>query len=71
MTRLENYRQSKKLSYYSFGQLIGFSGINPAVSAERYCKGTRFPRPKVLMKIKEITKISADEMLDDYIQKNK
>jgi hypothetical protein len=48
---LEEYKVKHKLSYYVLGQQLGCSSINPAVMAQRYCSGKRFPRPKMILKI--------------------
>lgn len=71
ISKLEKYRKEKKISYYTLGQQLGFTGINPAVSCQRYASSDRFPRPKILIRIRELTGITADEMLDDWQQKNK
>ena len=70
---LEEYKVKNKLSYYVLGQKLGCEGINPAVSAQRYAQGKRFPRPKMILKIEQLTnnQVTMRDLLHDYIQKNK
>lgn len=70
---LEEYKVKHKLSYYTLGQQLGCSSINPAVMAQRYCSGKRFPRPKMILKIEQITnnEVTMRDILNDYIKKNK
>ncbi len=70
---LEEYKVKNNLSYYTLGQQLGCESINPAVMAQRYCQGKRFPRPKMILKIEELTKnqVTMKDLLHDYIKKNK
>lgn len=70
---LEEYKVKNKMSYYELGQKLGCESINPAVMAQRYCQGKRFPRPKMILKIEQLTnnQVTMRDILHDYIQKNK
>jgi len=70
---LEEYKIKNNLSYYTLGQKLGCESINPAVMAQRYCQGKRFPRPKMILKIEQLTnnQVTMRDLLHDYIQKNK
>jgi hypothetical protein len=70
---LEEYKVKNNLSYYTLGQQLGCESINPAVMAQRYCQGKRFPRPKMILKIEELTsnQVTMKDLLHDYIKKNK
>jgi hypothetical protein len=70
---LEEYKVKNNLSYYTLGQQLGCKSINPSVMAQRYCQGKRFPRPKMILKIEELTnnQVTMKDLLHDYIKKNK
>ena len=57
---LEEYRKEKSLSYYNLGLELGIVGVqNPGTSVQRWCltsKIKRFPDPKMVKKIIDITK---------------
>ena len=57
---LEAYRKEKSLSYYNLGLELGIVGVqNPGTSVQRWCltsKIKRFPDPKMVKKIVDVTK---------------
>jgi len=69
---LEEYKIKNNLSYYALGEKLGCVSINPAVKAQRYCTGKRFPRPKMILKIESITnnQVTMRDILYEYIKKN-
>ena len=47
------------ISHYTLGSMLGIKSINPATNSQRICfesKEKRFPRPKMVKKILEVTK---------------
>ena len=66
---LAEWRKKKKISHYTFGQMLGFNSLNPATNSQRYClesKEKRFPRPDVVKKILKVTK--GEVTIDDLYQ---
>lgn len=70
---LEEYKVKNNLSYYALGQQLGCCSVNPAVKAQRYCQGKRFPRPEMILKIEKLTnnEVTVRDLIDVYIKKNK
>ena len=54
--QLEQFRVSKGLSYKKLADFIGVSGVSPAATTLRWCKGQRVPRSNWMKIIKEKTK---------------
>ena len=54
--QLEQFRIKQGLSYRKLADFIGVTGVSPAVTVLRWCKGSRIPRPAWMKKIKEKTK---------------
>jgi|TARA_R110002020_G_scaffold217819_2_gene425621 transcriptional regulator with XRE-family HTH domain len=54
--QLEQFRIKQGLSYKKLADFIGVTGVSPAVTVLRWCKGSRIPRPAWMKKIKEKTK---------------
>ena len=76
MSKLEEWRKSKNISYHNLGLKLGYKGINPAANTTRICltgssKYWRFPKPGVLKKIKDLTNIKYSDLIDDYLQTKK
>jgi len=56
---LAEWRKKQGISHYKLGTLLGIKSINPATNSMRYClesKTKRFPKPKMVKKILEVTK---------------
>ena len=56
---LAEWRKKQGISHYTLGTMLGIKSINPATSSMRIClesKEKRFPRPKMVKKILEVTK---------------
>ena len=56
---LAEWRKKQGISHYTLGTMLGINSINPATNSQRYClesKEKRFPRPKMVKKILEVTK---------------
>ena len=56
---LAEWRKKQGISHYKLGTLLGIKSINPATNSMRIClesKEKRFPRPKMVKKILEVTK---------------
>ena len=56
---LAEWRKKQGISHYTFGTMLGINSINPATNSQRIClesKEKRFPRPKMVAKILEVTK---------------
>jgi|TARA_R100000479_G_scaffold170540_1_gene113320 hypothetical protein len=56
---LSEWRKKQKISHYTLGSMLGIKSINPATNSQRYClesKEKRFPKPKMVKKIIEVTK---------------
>ena len=72
---LEEYRKEKKLSYYNLGLELGIIGVqNPGTSVQRWCltaKVKRFPDPKMVAKILEVTenKVTIKDLYDSWWNK--
>mgnify|MGYP001285287931 CR=1 FL=1 len=62
---LEDYRTLNNMTYQ---QLADFLEISHATEALRYCKGIRFPRPEVFIKIQIKTKhaVTANDFVAKY-----
>ena len=61
-----NVSQAQGISHYTLGTMLGIRSINPATNSQRYClesKEKRFPKPKMVKKILEVTK--KEVTLDD------
>lgn len=54
--QLEQFRIKQGLSYKKLADFIGVTGVSPAVTVLRWCKGSRIPRPTWMKIIKEKTK---------------
>ena len=58
--KLEDWRVKEGLSYWKLGMKLGVNNVqNPSTNAQRWClicKIKRFPNPKMVKKILEITK---------------
>jgi murein endopeptidase len=57
--KLAEWRKEQGISHYSLGSMLGIKSINPATNSQRYClesKEKRFPKPKMVKKILEVTK---------------
>lgn len=52
---LEKFRISKGLSYKKLADLIGISGVSPATTTFRWCKGSRIPGRSWMAIIKQKT----------------
>ena len=50
--QLEQFRIKQGLSYKKLADFIGVTGVSPAVTVLRWCKGSRIPRPAWMKKIK-------------------
>ena len=56
---LKEWRKKQGISHYTLGTMLGIRSINPATNSMRIClesKEKRFPRPKMVKKILEVTK---------------
>jgi len=56
---LAEWRKKQGISYYKLGTMLGIKSINPATNTMRLClesKTKRFPKPKMVKKILEVTK---------------
>ena len=56
---LKEWRKKQGISHYTLGTMLGIRSINPATNSQRYClesKEKRFPKPKMVKKILEVTK---------------
>tara|TARA_A100001391_G_scaffold162286_1_gene121287 strand:+ start:503 stop:736 length:234 start_codon:yes stop_codon:yes gene_type:complete len=56
---LAEWRKKQGISHYTLGTMLGINSINPATNSQRIClesKEKRFPRPKMVKKILEVTK---------------
>lgn len=56
---LAEWRKKQGISHYTLGTMLGIRSINPATNSQRIClesKEKRFPRPKMVKKILEVTK---------------
>ena len=56
---LKEWKEEQGISYYTLGQMLGIKSINPATNVQRYAlvsKEKRFPKPKMVKKILEVTK---------------
>ena len=56
---LAEWRKKQGISHYKLGTMLGIRSINPATNSMRIClesKEKRFPRPKMVKKILEVTK---------------
>jgi len=56
---LAEWRKKQGISHYTLGTMLGIKSINPATNSQRIClesKEKRFPRPKMVKKILEVTK---------------
>ena len=56
---LAEWRKKQGISHYTLGTMLGIRSINPATNSQRYClesKEKRFPKPKMVKKILEVTK---------------
>jgi len=56
---LKEWRKKQGISHYTLGTMLGIKSINPATNSMRIClesKEKRFPRPKMVKKILEVTK---------------
>ena len=56
---LAEWRKKQGISHYTLGTMLGIKSINPATNSMRIClesKEKRFPRPKMVKKILEVTK---------------
>ena len=56
---LAEWRKKQGISHYTLGTMLGIKSINPATNSLRIClesKEKRFPRPKMVKKILEVTK---------------
>ena len=56
---LAEWRKKQGISHYTLGSMLGIKSINPATNSQRIClesKEKRFPRPKMVKKILEVTK---------------
>ena len=63
---LAEWRKKQGISHYTLGTMLGIKSINPATNSQRYClesKEKRFPKPKMVKKILEVTK--KEVTLDD------
>ena len=63
---LAEWRKKQGISHYTLGTMLGIRSINPATNSQRIClesKEKRFPRPKMVKKILEVTK--KEVTLDD------
>ena len=63
---LAEWRKKQGISHYTLGTMLGIRSINPATNSQRYClesKEKRFPKPKMVKKILEVTK--KEVTLDD------
>ena len=58
--KLEDWRVKEGLSYWKLGMKLGINNVqNPSTNAQRWCltcQIKRFPNPKMVKKILEITK---------------
>jgi len=55
---LAEWRKKQGISHYTLGTMLGINSINPATNSQRIClesKEKRFPRPKMVAKILEVT----------------
>ena len=56
---LAEWRKKQGISHYKLGTMLGIRSINPATNSMRIClesKEKRFPRPRMVKKILEVTK---------------
>ena len=56
---LAQWRKHQGLSHSTLGSMLVIKSINPATNSQRIClesKEKRFPRPKMVKKILEVTK---------------
>ena len=63
---LAEWRKKQGISHYTLSTMLGIRSINPATNSQRYClesKEKRFPKPKMVKKILEVTK--KEVTLDD------
>jgi len=75
---LSEWRKKQKISHYTLGSMLGIKSINPATNSQRYClesKEKRFPKPKMVKKIIEVTKgeVSFNDLYEAWwsYEKNK
>ena len=75
---LSEWRKKQKISHYKLGSMLGINSINPATNSQRYClesKEKRFPKPKMVKKIIEVTKgeVSFNDLYEAWwsYEKNK
>ena len=64
---LSEWRKKQGISHHKLGTMLGIKAINPATNSQRYClecKVKRFPKPKMVKKILEVTKkeVSLDDL---------
>ena len=63
---LKEWKEKQDISFFKLGQMLGIKSQNPATTVQRYClvsKQKRFPKPKMVQKILEVTK--KEVTLDD------
>ena len=56
---LSEWRKKQGISHHKLGTMLGIKAINPATNSQRYClecKVKRFPKPRMVKKILEVTK---------------
>ena len=75
---LSEWRKKQKISHYTLVSMLGIKSINPATNSQRYClesKEKRFPKPKMVKKIIEVTKgeVSFNDLYEAWwsYEKNK
>ena len=75
---LAEWRKKQGISHYTLGTMLGINSINPATNSQRIClesKEKRFPRPKMVAKIIEVTKgkVTLQDLYDAWwsYEKNK
>ena len=72
--KLEDWRVKEGLSYWKLGMKLGVNNVqNPSTNAQRWCltcKIKRFPNPKMVKKIVEITnnKVSIKDLYEAWYE---
>lgn len=69
--KLAEWRKEQGISHYVLGSMLGIKSLNPATNSQRYClesKEKRFPKPKMVKKILEITKgkVTLEDLYDAW-----
>ena len=68
--KFEEYRKLANLTYQELADKCKLNGSSDAI---RYCKGSRYPRPQVIINIMNATKnaVTANDFVDQFAQQKK